>query len=168
MKSVATIKIRDAEAAEVETLAKLWHDAWHEAHASIVPPELTRMRTLQNFTTRMREALDRTRVAGAPDRPGGFCIIKGDELDHLFVALHARGSGAAAALLADAEARLAAAGVRLAWLACAIGNERAARFYEKSGWRRSGVFVHHPETPDGKLTMEAWRYEKRLRASILR
>jgi hypothetical protein len=29
--------------------------------------------------------------------------------------------------MADAEARLAEAGVEIAWLACAIGNERAAR-----------------------------------------
>ena len=157
------MQIRDAVADEVDALARLWRDAWHEAHASIVPPELTRIRTLQDFTRRLREALDRTRVAGATGRPDGFCIVKGDELGHLFIAPRARGSGVAAALLADAEARLTAAGVELAWLACAIGNERAARFYEKSGWRRACVFVHRPQTPDGKLEIETWRYEKRLR-----
>ena len=157
------MQIRDAQAGEVDALARLWHEAWHEAHAPIVPPALTRIRTLQNFTTRLQDALDRTRVAAGSSRPAGFCIIKGDELDHLFVASHARGSGAAAALLADAEGRIEANGFELAWLACAIGNDRAARFYEKHGWRRAGVFVHQPETPDGKLTMEAWRYEKRLR-----
>jgi ribosomal protein S18 acetylase RimI-like enzyme len=39
----------------------------------------------------------------------------------------------AAALIADAEAMLAEHGVEMAWLACAVGNNRAARFYEKSG-----------------------------------
>ena len=155
--------VRDAQAGEIDALARVWHDAWHEAHAKIVPRALTRVRTLQNFTMRLREALGRTRVAGAPERPDGFCIVKGDELDHLFIASHARGFGAAATLLADAEARLAAGGIELAWLACAIGNDRAARFYEKHGWRRAGVFVHHPQTPEGRLTMQAWRYEKRLR-----
>ena len=155
--------IRDAQTGEVDALARLWHGAWHDAHALIVPPALTRIRTLEDFTTRLRAALERTRVACTAERLDGFCIVKGDELDHLFVASRSRGSGAAAALLADAEARFAMAGVELAWLGCAIGNDRAARFYEKHGWRRTGVFVHHPETPDGKLTMEVWRYEKRLR-----
>ena len=62
--------------------------------------------------------------------------------------------------MADAEARLAAAGVVTAWLACAIGNDRAARFYEKSGWRRVGVVVEPAETSAGPYPMEVWRYEK--------
>jgi ribosomal protein S18 acetylase RimI-like enzyme len=47
-------------------------------------------------------------------------------LYQLFVSPHARGSGVAAALIADAEARLAERGVQTAWLACAIGNDRAS------------------------------------------
>ena len=69
------MQIRDAIADEVDALARLWHDAWHEAHARIVPPELTRIRTLHDFTTRLREALGRTRVAGATGRLDGFCIV---------------------------------------------------------------------------------------------
>jgi hypothetical protein len=33
--------IRPAAAAEIDHLAQLWHDAWHESHAPVVPPELT-------------------------------------------------------------------------------------------------------------------------------
>jgi hypothetical protein len=62
----------------------------------------------------------------------------------------------------DAEARLARAGVELAWLACAIGNERAARFYEKSGWRRAGTVVYQADAAAG-VALEVWRYEKALR-----
>jgi len=50
----------------------------------------------------------------------------------------------------------------VAWLACAIGNERAARFYEKCGWRRVGKMINPLDTPDGVLPLEVWRYEKRL------
>ena len=74
----------------------------------------------------------------------------------------ARGTGAAAALMADAEGRLAASGVTTAWLACAIGNDRAARFYEKHGWRRVGTMVNYAETSNGAFPLEVWRYEKVL------
>ena len=91
----------------------------------------------------------------------GFCILKGDELYQLYVSAEARGSGAAAALTADAEARLAQAGVEVGWLACAVGNDRAARFYEKCGWRRVGTVAYLPDAADG-VALEVWRYEKRL------
>jgi hypothetical protein len=54
------------------------------------------------------------------------------------------------------------AGVWVAWLACAIGNERAARFYEKRGWMRAGNMINELETPGGRFRLKVWRYEKRL------
>jgi GNAT superfamily N-acetyltransferase len=158
------MEIRNATPEEVDRLAKIWYDGWQDAHSRIVPAELTRVRTLESFRARLRAALDSVRVVGKLGEPTGFCMVKGDELDQLFVSAEARGSGAAAALLADAEARLSVAGVELAWLACAIGNERAARFYEKCGWRRAGTVVSLLETSVGTIPLEVWRYEKRLQA----
>jgi GNAT superfamily N-acetyltransferase len=154
--------IRDAEEHEVEPLAKIWFDGWTDAHARIVPAELKRVRTLESFTERMRAALATVRVAGPSGAPVGFHMLKDDELYQLYVAAQSRGLGVAAALIADAEAQLARAGVETAWLACAIGNDRAARFYEKSGWRRVGNMINPLETPDGVLNLEVWRYEKRV------
>jgi len=136
--------------------------AWQDGHAHVIPEELTRLRTEDSFRPRLHAALARTRVIGRPGEPVGFCIVEGDELYQLFVAREARGSGAAAALLEDGEARLAHAGVQVASLACAIGNQRAARFYEKSGWRRTGTMVSHLQTTAGTFDLEVWRYEKRL------
>ena len=102
------------------------------------------------------------RVAGNLGAPLGFCAIRHDELDQLFVSPAARGTGLAAALVADAERRLAGHGVTLAWLACAIGNDRAAHFYEKCGWRRAGTVVNRLETTEGPFDLEIWRYEKVL------
>lgn len=156
------INVRAADAAEIDRLSALWYDGWHEAHAPIVPVELTRLRTLQSFRDRLHAALPDIRVVGGPGAPLGFSIIKEDELYQLFVSPEARGSGVAAALIADAEARLRAAGVATAWLACAIGNERAARFYEKCGWHRVGTMVNEVETSRGPFLLQVWRYEKSL------
>lgn len=157
-----TITVRAAEQTELDQLAKIWFEAWTDAHAQIVPAELARLRTLENFRQRLEQMLPSVRVAGSPGEPVGLCVVKDDELYQLFVAAHARGTGAAAALVADAEALLAQGGVETAWLACAIGNDRAARFYEKCGWRRTGTIVNEAVTENGTFPLQVWRYEKML------
>jgi ribosomal protein S18 acetylase RimI-like enzyme len=157
-----TMDLRNAEEEEIEQLAKLWYDGWQDAHARILPAELARHRTLESFKQRLQLALPNVRVAGAVGQPLGLSIIKDDELYQFYISANERGSGLAAELLADAEARLIANGVETAWLACAIGNERAARFYEKNGWRRVGNMTNHLDTPDGLFLLDVWRYEKEL------
>jgi ribosomal protein S18 acetylase RimI-like enzyme len=154
--------VRPAETVDIDHLTRIWHDGWRDAHAKILPAELARVRTLESFRSRLKEALPTVRVVGPLGAPVGFCMLKGDELYQLYVSSQSRGSGVAAALMADAERRLADSGVATAWLDCAIGNERAARFYEKCGWRRTGVVVSELEIPTGILPLEVWRYEKSL------
>jgi GNAT superfamily N-acetyltransferase len=154
--------VRPAEERDLDQLARVWHDGWHDAHAAILPVELTQLRTLDTFRDRLRAGLARVRVIGPPGAPVGFCMLKDDELYQLFVAESSRGTGVAKALIADAEDRLRALGFTTAWLACAIGNDRAARFYEKSGWHRAATVDYHAETPTGTLLLQVWRYEKPL------
>jgi len=156
-------EVRDAEESEIDELATVWYQAWRDGHESVVPAELARRRTRQRFRDRLKAALAEVRVVGPVGAPIGFSMLKGDELYQLFVSARARGAGVAAALIADAEARLAASGVETAWLTCAIGNNRAARFYEKCGWHRSGTMVDELDTPEGTMRLEVWRYEKHLR-----
>ena len=154
---------RAAEPADLNGLARLWYEGWLDAHAEVVPALLKRLRTAESFRERIAAALPDVRVVGPPGAPEGFHLVKGAELYQLYVSREFRGAGVAAHLMADAEARLAAAGVATAWLSCAIGNERAARFYEKSGWRRVGTMLSELETPEGIFRLETWRYEKSLR-----
>ncbi len=157
-----THTIRRAETSEIAALARLWHAGWQDGHAAVLPAELTRLRTLESFEDRLPAMLADVRVIGDPGALLGFCYIKHDELDQLFVAPEARGAGIAAALVADAEARLAAHGVTTAWLACAIGNDRAARFYEKCGWTLTGTVTIRTDTNEGPFDLDVWRYEKTL------
>ena len=147
---------------DIDAVAQLWHDGWRDAHLAIVPETLARVRTLESFRLRTRLDLPDVRVAGAPGQVLGFYTLKGDEVYQFYVGAAARGTGVAAALMADAEVRLAARGVGVAWLACAIGNGRAAKFYEKCGWRRVSTFTSRLDTADGVIPLEVWRYQKPL------
>lgn len=157
------MEIRAAVDTEIDALATIWYDAWQDAHADILPPALKKLRTRESFRERLASALSSVRVTGLVNEPVGLCIVKDEELYQLFVAAVARGTGVAAALLADAEQQMRKRNVETAWLACAIGNMRAARFYEKHGWQNAGIVVNPLETPDGIFPLEVWRYEKRLR-----
>jgi GNAT superfamily N-acetyltransferase len=154
--------VRQAEPVELDVLAALWRDGWQDAHAGILPAALVRYRTPESFRHRLAGAMADVRVSGPGGAPLGFCIAHRDELYQLSVSEAGRGTGVAASLLADAEARMRATGVETAWLTCAIGNARAATFYEKHGWRRVGCTISRLTTPDGVFPLDVWRYEKNL------
>ena len=156
------MSVRAAEARDVDPLAELWWGGWHDAHADILPAALARLRTLESFRARLQAALPQIRTLGPIGEPLGFHYVKGDELYQFYVAARARGAGVAGLLMQDAEARLTAQGVTTVWLACAIGNGRAARFYEKSGWRLATTETVPTETSEGPFPIEVWRYEKHL------
>jgi ribosomal protein S18 acetylase RimI-like enzyme len=157
------MEIRSAREADIGRLATIWHDGWRDGHLAIVPAALASARTLDSFRERLLAAIDQVRVARRHGDLVGFAMFKDDELYQFYVAAEARGSGVAATLMDDAEAQLAARGVKTAWLACAVGNDRAARFYEKRGWRRVETVTYQSETSAGPFPVETWRYEKDLR-----
>lgn len=82
--------IRDALETEIPQLALLWRDAWMDGHAAHVPAELTALRTLDSFESRLREAYPEIRVSGPVGAALGFHVLKGEELYQLFVAAAAR------------------------------------------------------------------------------
>ncbi|MDB4882908.1 MAG: acetyltransferase domain protein [Gemmatimonadetes bacterium] len=156
------MEVRRAEQDEVDRLATIWYDGWQDAHAELLPAELARERTRVSMHARLTAALPSVRVVGPSGAPVGFSMTRDDQLYQLYVSAEARGSGAAAALVAEVETRMLEAGVRVAWLACAIGNVRAARFYEKCGWRLRGTVIERLTLSNGELDLEVWRYEKAL------
>lgn len=154
------MNIRPALSSELDALARLWHDVWHETHAPIMPPALIPLRTLENFHDRLEARLPDIRVSGEPGTPLGFSLIRADELYQLYLAPEARGTGIAAALLADAESRIKANGHATAWLACAINNAPAEKFYTKHGWQLIRTERIEVETPGELFPVDIWRFEK--------
>ena len=145
-------------------IAKIWSDGWHDAHDAIVPDALRKLRTDASFMKRTEDHLSDFRIAAMDDDVLGFHMTRADELYQMYVSAKARGTGVARALIADAEARILASGHGVAWLACAVGNARAMRFYEKSGWVNQGRRSVELDTPEVPFTLDVWRYEKAVNA----
>ena len=154
--------IRDAEPADLPVLARLWHDGWQDGHAGIVPDDLKAIRTLADFQARLPGHLAHARTAGPAGAPVALCITDGNELYQFYVAAEARGTGLAAALLADGEARIAAAGHATARLDVADGNARATRFYAKNGWQAQGLVDVDLHTTSGPFRLTVLRMTKPL------
>ena len=151
---------RSPKQTESNAIAELWWRSWHDAHADIVPVELVELRTNESFLARTRDNIDLIRVTGSIGEPVGMCQVEGNEMKQLFVSDIARGSGAALSLLTDAECTMKDAGIKTAWLACAIGNSRAERFYTKCGWNNVGKIIENLATQNGIFKLETWRFEK--------
>jgi GNAT superfamily N-acetyltransferase len=151
--------IKPATPADISKIAALWHVGWMQGHADIAPPALTALRTESEFLSWTKAHLDQTHVAWIDGQVAGFFMIDGDELYQFYVADVFQGSAAASTLMAAAEKTL---GAGLKWLACSVGNDRAARFYDKSGWAQMGITPYEVETAEGPRVVEVWRYEKLL------
>lgn len=143
-------------------LARLWHQGWIDGHVAVVPAELSALRTLTSFQQRASDNRTITRVAKDSGALLGFRMVKDDEIYQMYVGSAARGQGVAQLLMQDGEATIKAAGHSTAWLSCAIGNERAARFYNKQGWTMMREETVELDTLGAPFPLRLWRFEKRL------
>ncbi len=157
----AALLLRPARDADIQAIARLWHQAWLDAHAALVPAAAVEQRPLASFQKRVPERVAETTLATTGDQLVGFVTVRGDNVEQLYVAESARGTGVGQALLALAEAQLAPRFDR-AWLTVASGNTRARRFYARHGWRDSGGVDFPLPTADGCVIVRARRYEKWL------
>ena len=149
-----------ATEADLPAVARLWHDSWHDGHARHVPEALRDHRTLESFARRLPPLIGALRLARNGGDVLGMCVVQEAEVDQLFVAPEARGKGAAAELLADAEARIRATGADQGHLFVIKENLRARAFYEKHGWQDAGPQeVVLRETGD-QVRLVVRRYEK--------
>ena len=146
----------------LEAAADIWTEGWTAGHADIVPAALIKLRTAASFRDRLEKHQSDTWVAMRGGVVQGFYIRDKDQLYQFYVSSTARGSGVAAKMMDHAENTFRAAGISKLWLACSVGNDRAARFYEKTGWRNVRTESFPADTADGPFDLNVWRFEKLL------
>jgi len=154
--------VRPATLEDVEAIARVWHRGWHDGHQGHVPAELYPYRQLEHFRVRVPSRIQLTTVAAIGSEVAGFVTVHDDEVEQVYVAESARGSGVAAALLQHAESELAKRFDR-AWLAVVEGNARARGFYSRQGWTDAGSLDYAAQVEGGTISVPTRRYEKRLK-----
>lgn len=157
-KAEETVELRSAWPTDVDAVARIWREGWVDAHLGNVPDALVAARTPASFDRRARERLSDTMLASLGGTVVGFVMVDGDQVDQLYLDRAARGSGAGAALLREAERIVTATGHPRAWLAVATGNAGARRFYERQGWVDAGRFDHEAPVPGGSVVVDCHRF----------
>jgi ribosomal protein S18 acetylase RimI-like enzyme len=154
------LTLRPATPDDAPAVAEIWRAGWHDGHHGNVPDALVAIRTDESFATRAAQRVADTVVAVVGDAVAGFIMVVDDEVEQVYVDGDHRGTGVAAALLTESERIVAANGHARAWLAVAVGNDRARRFYEKRGWVDEGVFDYPAASADGPIAVPCHRYAK--------
>jgi GNAT superfamily N-acetyltransferase len=158
--------LRPATAADVEAIAALFHEGWHDVHPGLVPDGLPERRTPEAFRERVTQRVaetDETTVAEVDGEIAGFIMVSGDEAEQVYVGRSHRGSGVAALLLTEAERQIAEGGFEVAWLAVVRGNDRAQAFYGRQGWDDDGDLDYPVMALGESFISPCRRFSKRLR-----
>lgn len=156
-----TMWLRPARPDDVGSIATIWHAGWADGHAGHVPAALADHRSPADLARLAEERVETTTVAIVDGTVVGFVTVHGDEVEQVYVAHSARGTGVVTALLDAGEAAIART-YPSAWLAVVAGNTRARRCYERHGWRDDGAFSYRADTAGGPFTVPAHRYVKQL------
>lgn len=160
------LELRRASVADVEVITRIWHQGWRDGHLGHVPRAILPHRSRAAFRRRVPDQVPDTVVAVLGGQVVGFITVRDDEIEQLYVAEAARGTGTAAALLRHGEQIVRSGGHSCSWLAVAPGNARARRFYEREAWYDAGGIEYGASTADGeRILVPCRRYEKALTRS---
>jgi ribosomal protein S18 acetylase RimI-like enzyme len=156
----SSFTIRPAREQDAEAIAQVWRSGWLDAHLEHVPQTLVDVRTEESFVTRAAQRIPGTTVASDDGAVVGFVMVVDDEVEQVYVAAAARGTGVADALIREAESQVLAGGHEKAWLAVVAGNARARAFYERAGWSDEGGFDYEAAVEGGTIAVPCRRYTK--------
>jgi len=159
------IEIRPAQPEDRAAIVEILHHGWHDGHAHLVTPDILKYRTPECIDEIYGATTDTFYVAEDDARMLGFVATKCAELTKLFIARDARGSGVAEKLLAFGEQKIAGDGFAVAELLCLVGNERAEKFYARTGWvedHRRHYDLWMPKGATGHFTADTMCLHKKV------
>ena len=159
---MSEVVVRPATPADAADVARIWAAGWPDGHLGNVPDELVQARTSESFRSRAPGRVGDTSVAEVDGEVAGFVMVVADEVEQVYVDAAHRGTGIAGLLLTEAERRVAVGGHGRAWLAVAVGNDRAKRFYERQGWVDEGVSDHPAPVAGGSIPVSCHRMVKNV------
>jgi hypothetical protein len=148
--------IRRARASDVVEVATLYHSVWHETQASFMPRAEIAHRSLEFFIHRMTALFGATLVTEKSGTIVAFSPWRGN----LWASCSSQSD--APTLLTAAEIEMAKEGTVEAELHCVVGNERARRFYERTGWAPQGKIMEWVAGEHTQIEVPFWRMKKVL------
>ena len=154
MQSDQDFTIRPADVRDAAGIGFVHCRGWQAAYAGLLPETILQGMSPEKSAARFRqEGCRDTLVAEQNGRVVGFCGYGGwrddpdpdeGEIIGLYVLPELQRQGIGAALMKAALAELAARGCRAVSLWVLQGNDRAARFYERQGFARTGQTKGRP------------------------
>lgn len=161
------VEVRPAEYADIERIREVARRAWESAHEPIVGGDaVERFLTAYYDAESFRARIDREEaildVAAASDVVG-YVLASPDgeaaatfDLSQIYVAPSRWGDGVGRTLLEHLERRVRDRGGSRVRLGVMAENDRAVRFYEAAGYRRTGEFY------DDRIDAHGYTYAKDL------
>ena len=137
---------------DIDALTDIWTTGYQQGHAGHVPDDLMALRTRAHMQARLQgyDGMSLVaRPAGGGGDLGGFSLIHGNEIYQFYVARPFQGTGLARQMMAETLTTIANAGYDTAVLDVTPGNDRAAAFYSKMGFKNTGLYDLQVDTANG-------------------
>ena len=157
-----TITIRRGIPTDVEPIARLHHDVWHETQAPFQPDVVRASRDLDFFRSRVAVFTGPPLVAERGTEVVGFCGWDHGYIGQLYLARDVRGQGVGRRLLQATETALLESGATEARLVVLAGNTEARLFFERNAWRVVNEQPIQIDTNSGPVQVGAWHMAKTL------
>lgn len=128
------LRIENPGKADLEAIALLVNDCWHEIYDGHIPNQLCLQRTPEYFASILSSKLDNASVARLGNEVIGYADHLSNCIDHLWVMKQHRRQGVGKKLLDHQLKALRHNGMDSAQAGCESFNQTAIDFYTNNGW----------------------------------